>query len=97
MISSSPIPAPVVTISASLTIILTIGGIVLLKGPPAAQAKAAEAPVPAPAPVQAPAPSKPDIAAPDRPADDSGEVDATDADGQPAPQGDVQANQAAGY
>lgn len=41
-----------------------------------------------------PAPAKPDIAAPDQPVDDSGEVDTTDAGG---PQDDVQANQAAGY
>jgi hypothetical protein len=82
----------VVTIAASLAIILTVGGLVLLKGPPAAQAKAAEAPAPAPASVQTPAPSKPETAAPDQPVDDSGAADTTDADGQPGPQEDAQAN-----
>ena len=83
----------VVTIAASLAVILTVGSLVVLKGPPVVQAKAAEAPAPAPAPAPVQAPAKPD-AAPDQPVDDSGDVDTTDAGG---PQDDVQANQAAGY
>lgn len=81
-----------VTIAASLAIILTVGGLVLLKGPPAAQATAVEAPAPAPAvAAPAPAPSKADLAT-DVPAlDDSDEVEAPDADNPPPPD-DVQAN-----
>ncbi|HYD13845.1 MAG TPA: toll/interleukin-1 receptor domain-containing protein [Allosphingosinicella sp.] len=46
-----------VTIAASLAVILTVGGLVLLKGPPSAQASAAPAPAASPAPAQAPAPA----------------------------------------
>lgn len=47
-----------VTIAASLAVILSVGGLVLLKGPPGAHAGAAPAPVTAPAaPVQAPPPT----------------------------------------
>ena len=75
-----------VTIAASLAVLLTVGGLVLLKGPPAAQAKAA-APAPVPAPV-APAPRKADITVHVPPRDDSGEVEASDADNEPQPQDD---------
>jgi hypothetical protein len=80
----------VVSIAASVAILLSVGGLVLLKGPPAAQARAADAPapaVPAAAPVApAPTPPKADVGVPARPVDDSGEVEASDADSQPEPQ-----------
>jgi hypothetical protein len=76
-----------VTIAASLAVILTVGGLVLLKGPPAAQART-EAPSPAlvPAPHAAapvPTPPKPDLIVHVPRRDDSGEVRAPDGDDQP--------------
>jgi len=79
-----------VTIAASLAILLTVGGLVLLKGPQAAQAKAAEAPARAPAVVApVPTPPKADITIHVPPSDDSGE--AAEADNRPPPDDD-QAN-----
>jgi len=81
----------VVTIAASLAVILTVGGLVLLKGPPAASARAAETPaliVPAAVPaVPAPAPNPPKavIEVPRQGMDESGEVQASDEDNQPEP------------
>jgi hypothetical protein len=68
----------VATIAASLAVILTVGGLVMLKGPPAAQAAA-----PAPPTTAAPAPPKADITVHVPPRDESGEVDASGADNQP--------------
>lgn len=82
-----------VTIAASLAIILTVGGLVLLKGPPAAQARVAEAPAPAPvAPAPAPSPPKADAAIDVPPRDDSGEVEASDVDNETPPPDDGEAN-----
>lgn len=77
----------VVTIAASLAVILTVGGLVMLKGPPAAEARAA-APAPAAA---APVPTqrKADITVRVPAADDSVEVEASDTDNQPEPQDDL--------
>lgn len=81
-----------VTIAASLAVILTVGGLVLLKGPPAAQATPTPArPAPA-APPMPPMPPKADITVHVPPSDGSGEVEASDADSQPPPQDDGQAN-----
>ena len=76
------------TIAASLAIILTVGGLVMLKGPPAAQATA-PAPAPAAGPATAPPQRKADVTVHVPPADDSGEVEASDADNQPPPPDDL--------
>ena len=78
----------VATIAASLAVILTVGGLVMLKGPPAAQATAA-APAPASVPAAAPTPRKADVTVHVPPADNSGEVEASDADNQPPPPDDL--------
>ena len=81
-----------VTIAASLAVILTVGGLVLLKGPPAAQAAPAVVPAPATAVTRpAPAASKTDITVHMPSREESGEVGASDADSQPPPD-DVEAN-----
>lgn len=77
----------VVTIAASLAVILTVGGLVMLKGPPAAEARAA-----APAPVAAapaPVPRKAGITVHVPATDNSSEVEASDAGSQPEPQDDL--------
>jgi hypothetical protein len=78
----------VATIAASLAVILTVGGLVMLKGPLAAQATAA-APAPAAGSAVAPPPRKADVTVHVPPADDSGEVEASDADNQPPPPDDL--------
>jgi hypothetical protein len=80
----------VAAIAASLAVILTVGGLVMLKGPPAAEARAAAPAAPAPAaaaPVQMP--RKADITVHVPPAQDSGEVEASDANTQPPPADDL--------
>jgi hypothetical protein len=79
--------AAVATIAASLAVILTVGGLVMLKGPPAAEARAAAPSAPAPA-AAAPTPHKADITVHVPPPADSGEVEASDADNQAEPQDD---------
>lgn len=74
----------VATIAASLAVILTVGGLVMLKSPPPAEAR--QSPPPA-APVPAPRPAKFDITVqvpPTKPG--------ADADSPPAPQDDFPAN-----
>ena len=78
----------VASIAASLAIILTVGGLVMLKGPPAADARAAAPPAPAPAAAIPAPPRKADVTVHVPAAEDSGEVGASDADDQPEPQDD---------
>jgi len=80
----------VATIAASLAVILTVGGLVMLKGPPAAQAATTAPSVPAPAAAApAPPPRKADVTVHVPPADESGEVEASDADNLPPPPDDL--------
>ena len=63
-----------VAIAASVMTILTVGGLVLIKGPPTAQAQAVAAPAPAASPAAAPAPTPPKTATVEAPVEPVEEV-----------------------